>query len=238
MCYPPLPHHTAAAMSAGIMLRWIAREAASKLLPLGRTPTASTTLSVSDGCSKAAGYSTAIGSWNLAGPSAKTTSLTRASMGDLGVASIAMGGMRRWHADAVRRFAPRDEGAVHRLVRSRCGPPPALIPYRRMLSDATKTNATVGAQSNSVTGKFKELFRKYGALFVVFYGGLYLTTLGGMYVCFEYNVFSKATKKKIVELQETYAEFIKKVSATQPRRAKYKRPPHRPLQWRTGKERD
>ena len=97
-----------------------------------------------------------------------------------------------------------------------------------MLSDATKTNATVGAQSNSVTGKFKELFRKYGALFVVFYGGLYLTTLGGMYVCFEYNVFSKATKKKIVELQETYAEFIKKVSATQPRRAKYKRPPIAP----------
>ena len=97
-----------------------------------------------------------------------------------------------------------------------------------MLSDATKTNTTVGAQSNSVTGKFKELFRKYGALFVVFYGGLYLTTLGGMYVCFEYNVFSKATKKKIVELQETYAEFIKKVSATQPRRAKYKRPPPSP----------
>ena len=79
----------------------------------------------------------------------------------------------------------------------------------------SKPGSTRGARAKEkgkeTISKFKYMFRKYGPLFVGFYGSLYVSTLGLMYICVEYNVFSKSTKKWIIDLQDQYADMLKKV---------------------------
>jgi hypothetical protein len=79
----------------------------------------------------------------------------------------------------------------------------------------SKSGSTRGERAKEkgkeTLSKFKYMFKKYGPLFVGFYGGLYISTLGLMYVCVEYNVFSKGMKEWILDLQDYYADMLKKV---------------------------
>jgi hypothetical protein len=62
-------------------------------------------------------------------------------------------------------------------------------PFRNMCTEEGPKEKT----STVMVGKFKDLFKKYGYIFVGTYLGLYVTTLGSVYFALECDVFSASS---------------------------------------------
>lgn len=66
------------------------------------------------------------------------------------------------------------------------------LSYRKLCSDQG-SKLPKEKRSTVMVGKFKDLFRKYGYIFVGTYLGIYVTTLGSVYCALECDVFSAST---------------------------------------------
>ena len=65
------------------------------------------------------------------------------------------------------------------------------LPLRTMTSESEKTATHI--RRADYFGNFKDLFKKYGYVFVGTYMGLYVSTLASVYLALEMDVFNAST---------------------------------------------
>ena len=72
---------------------------------------------------------------------------------------------------------------------------PSISSSKRLLatSNGQIPDITEGKRDESMKGKIKEMWKKYGAVAIGTYLSVYLSTLGSIFLCLDYDVFNSSS---------------------------------------------